>query len=59
MGYSKLPPVCSSTDVAKMLEIERTSIPGMIKRNKSFPDPVQIIGSGPILYAIKRSGMLD
>jgi predicted DNA-binding transcriptional regulator AlpA len=48
MGHHKLPPLCSSSDIAKLLGIERTSIPGMIKRNKSFPVPAQIIGSGPI-----------
>lgn len=53
MAKSKLPPLCCSSDAARILGINPTSIPGMIKRNKSFPEPDQIIGNGPIWIAEK------
>jgi hypothetical protein len=48
MIEKKLPPLSCSSDAAKILGIKSTSIPGMIKRNKGFPEPDQVIGSGPI-----------
>jgi predicted DNA-binding transcriptional regulator AlpA len=42
-----IPPLCGVTEVARLLGVERTTIPSM-RKLKSFPEPITFIGNRPV-----------